>query len=231
MIKICKSFSCIDCCFKSPLFELMSDKELQIIENSRLEVEYYPDEIIFKQGTRTTQLVSIFHGLAKAYIEGFNNKNFIIELVKPTALIVGPGIYVDQKHHFSLKAVVKTSCCFFDLQLFREILSKNPKLSEFMLQAVSHRMAYYYKKFISLSQKQANGRIAEIILYLSNDIYETNPIELSISIQDIAEMTVMNKDTVVRVLKDFCSDNLIEYNGKTINILDPVKLTRISQLG
>ena len=99
----CRYESCVNCFNKSQLFQLMSKKELEMIQDTRYEETFKPDEVIYKQGTKTTQIVSITGGLAKAYIEGINHKNFIIELIKPTTVISGPGTYVDYKHHFSLK--------------------------------------------------------------------------------------------------------------------------------
>ncbi|HAQ38646.1 MAG TPA: hypothetical protein DCQ58_09080 [Saprospirales bacterium] len=176
-------------------------------------------------------MVSITGGLAKAYIEGLNHRNFILELIKPTSVISGPGTYVDQKHHFSLKAIERTSCCFFDLQTFKDIVSNNSKLSDFLIHVISKRSISYFDKFISLTQKQVNGRIAENLLYLNSFIYETNPMELTISFQDIAEMTAMTRDSVVRVLKDFCTEKLIKMEDNTLTILNHDKLVQLSELG
>lgn len=227
----CKIESCTLCINRSQLFNLMTKKELELIEETRCEVKFKPDEIIYKQGTKTNQIVSVTGGLAKAYLEGSNGKNYILELIKPTTLISGPGTYVDNKHHFSLKAIEETSCCFFDLKTFKEIISKNSKLSDLMIQSISKRVILYFHKFTSLTQKQVNGRIAENLLYLHNDIYKSNPMNVTISYLDIAEMTGMSKDTAVRVLKDFSNEKIIEIENTTITILDLKKLNQISELG
>ena len=231
MFENCKYDSCVNCFNKSPLFEMMTIKELELIQDTRYEVTYKPDEIISKQGARTTQIVSITGGLAKAYLEGINNKNFIIELIKPTAVISGPGTYVDSKNHFSLKAVEETNCCFFDLKTFKDIVTKNSKLSDFMIHMISKKAIDYYQKFISISQKQVNGRIAENLIYLNAYIFQTNPMELTISFQDIAEMTGMSKDTAVRVLKDLCNEKIIEITNNKLTILNQSKLEQLSELG
>jgi CRP/FNR family transcriptional regulator len=209
----------------------MSKKELEMIQETRFEVTFKPDEVIYKQGTKTTQIVSITGGLAKAYVEGINHKNFILELIKPTTVISGPGTYVDFKHHFSLKAIEQTNCCFFDLKTFKDVVSKNSKLSDFLIHMISKKSISYYQKFISITQKQVNGRIAETLLYLRNYIYQTNPMELTVTFQDIAEMTGMSKDTAVRVIKDLCSEKIIEMKNNQLMILNPEKLNQISELG
>lgn len=55
--------------------------------------------------------------------------------------------------------------------------------------------------------------------------------ELTVSFQDIAEMTGMSKDTVVRVLKDLCNENLILLKNNQLTILNHEKLNQLSELG
>lgn len=231
MYENCKNGSCINCFHKSPIFSLMSNKELEAIQETRYEVVYAPDEIIYKQGNKTTQIVSITGGLVKTYVEGFNHKNYILELIRPTTVIAGPGTYVDNKHHFSLKAVEETNCCFFDLNVFKTIVLKNSKLSDFLLHIISKKSILYYEKFLSLTQKHVNGRIAENLIYLNTYIYPENPMELTISYHDIAEMTGMTKDTVVRVFKDLCTEKIIEITNNIIKILNMDKLVYLSEWG
>ena len=216
---------------KSPIFKLMSEEDLNAIEETRYEVTYKPNEIIYKQGTSTNQIVTITEGLAKGYIEGAGDKNFIIDLFKPYTLISGPGIYVDFKHHFSLKAIEKTTCCFFSVKIFKDIINNNPLISEKVIEMISRRSISYFQKFVFLTQKQVVGRIAGNLIYLHDEIYGSNPINLTISYQDIAEMTGMTKDTVVRVLRDLCNEKIIEIENTSIKILDFKKLALFYEMG
>ena len=77
----CKTMNCTGCFVKSPIFKFFSEKELATVESVRCEVIYNPDEIIYKQGTKSTQIVTITAGLAKSYIEGPNGKNFILDII------------------------------------------------------------------------------------------------------------------------------------------------------
>jgi CRP/FNR family transcriptional regulator len=146
-------------------------------------------------------------------------------------MISGPGIYVDYKHHFSLKAIEKTQCCFFSMKVFKEIVDNNPKISKMVIETISKRAISYFNKFIFLTQKQVIGKIAGVLIYLNQNIYSTNPMNLTITYQDIAEMTGMTKDTVVRVLKDLSNDKVIEIDNTFIKILDFEKLNLFNEIG
>lgn len=231
MENVCKSRNCLNCFVKSPLFKLMTNEELDQIEATRYEVVYNPDEIIYKQGTATNQIVTITEGLAKAYVEGASGKNFIIDLIRPYTLISGPGIYVDFKHHFTLKAVEKTSCCFFSVKTFKEIVSRNPKVSEAVIQLISSRSISYFEKFLFLTQKQITGRVAGVLIFLNEHVYLSNPMQLTITYADISEMTGMTKDSVVRVLKELSNEGVIRVDGTEITILDIKKLKFCFEVG
>ncbi len=227
----CKTMNCAECFVKSPIFKLFSQEDLAIVESVRCEVIYNPDEIIYKQGTKATQIVTITSGLAKTYIEGPSGKNFILDIIKPVTMISGPGIYVDSKHHFSLKAVETTRCCFFDVEVIKDIIKRNPHVSEAIISMISRRVISYFDKFIFLTQKQVIGRVADNLLYLHEHIYTTNPIKLTLSFQDMAEMTGMTKDTLVRVLRDLSNEQTIIIEDNILTILDFKKLRLLSQMG
>ncbi len=227
----CKTMNCAECFVKSPIFKLFSQEDLAIVESVRCEVIYNPDEIIYKQGTKATQIVTITSGLAKTYIEGPSGKNFILDIIKPVTMISGPGIYVDSKHHFSLKAVETTRCCFFDVEVIKDIIKRNPHVSEAIISMISRRVISYFDKFIFLTQKQVIGRVADNLLYLHEHIYTTNPMKLTLSFQDMAEMTGMTKDTLVRVLRDLSNEQTIIIEDNILTILDFKKLRLLSQMG
>lgn len=213
------------------VFDIMSEKELEIIEKTRYEVSFKAGEIIFKRGSKTSQFMFLSSGLAKSYLEGFGDKNLIIRLIMPFEIIGILASFVDGAHHFSVMAVEDCKCCFYDLQTYKDIARKNPKVYDKITENLCKHSMQYFSKFISLTQKHVNGRIAEILLYLHNEIYKTNPINLSISKHDIADMTGMSKDTAVRVLKALDMEQIIRVKGDVITILDIKKLEKICDIG
>ena len=74
---------CLECkhCFKkSDLFKLLSEEELESLNDVRMEARYKAGEVIYKQGTPLTHLVIIHTGLAKIYIEGAKGRDLIFKL-------------------------------------------------------------------------------------------------------------------------------------------------------
>ena len=222
---------CVNCCKRSPIFEFLSEKELQLFNNHRHEVVYSPGETIFKQGTACTHVLSFTGGLAKIHMEGYEGKNLIIRLIKPVEFITGAGIFVNERHHYSVTAVDKSCVCFIEKDTFMTILSSNKKFCAEFMKLTQQTLIHSLHKLISLNQKHSQGKIAEALLYLSKEIYEANPFELSISKLELAELSGMSKEGMFKILREFDKEKIISMEGSKIEILNLDLFSQISNKG
>jgi CRP/FNR family transcriptional regulator len=74
------------------------------------------------------------------------------------------------------------------------------------------------------------GRIAEALLYLKNDVFMNGAIK-HITKQEIADLTGLTKESTIRVMKDFRNEAVLEETGKEIVILDEAGLQKYADLG
>lgn len=222
---------CTSCKDKSDLFNCLCQTELDQIDEKRIEVHFKAGELIFKQGTPNMHFLCLTMGKVKTYIEGYNDKNLILSIVKPVEYILGPGIYADQMHHFSAMAIEDSVACLVDMVTFKSLIRSNPDFAEDFLRKISLQSIYNYELFISLTQKQMPGRIADVLLYLKDKVYECNPFHTSLSRQDLADMSGMSKESAIRILREFKDEGIIHVNGNNFEIIDTDHLSKISQTG
>lgn len=222
---------CIHCNCRSEMFDQLSKKELELVFRNKRTVTYRKGETIRKQGAAMTHVISVNSGLAKVYLEGPNSQQTIIRLVKPTNFIGGPGIYLDQVHHYSVSALLDTSVCLIEMGAFKNILDQNKSFAEEFVKDFSRKILLVYQRLINLTHKEIPGRVAETLLYLSEDIYESTRFELHLSKQDLADISGMSKDSFRKALQGFHRDGLISYRKHEVGILNPESLKRISKLG
>jgi len=213
------------------MFMLLKPEELRIINEDRYTVNFRPGEIILKQGTTSSHVISIVTGFAKIYIESYNNRNLILNFIKPWKILGGPGIHTDNKHHYTVAAIEASKVCFIDVQNFKKVLRMNCQFAEAFISNLNQKSIYTYKRLVSLTQKQMPGRIADGLLYLANEVYHQTCFQTPISRQDIADFTAMSKDSAIRILKDFERDRIISLKGKEVCILDMDQLKEISLKG
>lgn len=222
---------CVSCVLKSPLCDVLSEDELEILNSNRYEISFKAGETIRKQGMHMSHVISILSGQCKMYLEGINQKNIILRIIQPHNFIGGPGMYIDQRHHFTVSAIVDTKACFIEMGNFKKIMEMNRTFNDAVVTEICQNSLSTYTRLINITQKQMNGRIADILLYLSDDIYKTRQFELALSKQDIAELAGMSKDSVVRVLRSFSEDGYIKNVGSIMEILDYDALVRINRIG
>ena len=222
--------NCKDCNCKTTIFKQLRDPELELMNNNRYEVSFKAGEIMFKQGTPSPHFLCLTTGLAKIYIEGYG-KNLILGLVKPVEYIFGPGIYVDSRHHFSAAAVEDATACLVDVNTYKQLIRENPDFAEEFIKRVSLQSIFNFEQFISLTQKQMHGRIADALFYLSENIYCQNPFKMTISRQDLADISGMSKESAIRILKEFKEEGILNVEGSSFHIVNQAQLKKISETG
>lgn len=222
---------CNFCLERSDIFACLKQDELSVIGENRSEIHFKAGELIFKQGTPAAHLLCLTKGMVKLYIEGYDNKNLIIGIVKPVEYILGPGIYVDSKHHYSAVAMEDSIACLVDANIFKTLIHSNPAFADEFIRKVSLLSISNFQQFISLTQKQMPGRIADVLLYLSGTIYESSTFTTALSRQDLADMSGMSKESAIRILKELKDEQIIAVEGNTFEILKRDSLEMISQTG
>jgi CRP-like cAMP-binding protein len=227
--KLCKG--CDDCNQKASMFQVLTDEELVILNKDRYSVRFHEGEVILKQGTKADYLISVVEGFAKTCIEGHNERNLILDYIKPWRLVGGPAAHIGDKHRYSVIAIQETLVCFIDVKNFMHVLALNGAFSEQVLIHCSGNYLAALERMVGLSQKQMHGRIADALIYLSKEIYNSAVVGGEISRQDMADYTSMSKDSAIRILKEFERDGIIILDGKRIEILSDERLHEISQRG
>ncbi len=223
--------TCDNCNIRSPLFNLLNEDELKIMNAGRFEVVFNTGENIIKQGTSAAHLIMLTRGISKLYLEGIDKRNLILKLVPAWKLFGAPGLYTDFRYQYSVSALTESSACFIPSDNVRKVIRSNPDFAEGLLKHCNQNNADNYDRLVSLTQKQMPGRLADVLLYLSKEIHRSIAFNLLITRQEIGEMSNMTKESATRILKEFETEGIIKIETKTIEILKMETLKEISLHG
>ncbi|HEY9114293.1 MAG TPA: Crp/Fnr family transcriptional regulator [Bacteroidales bacterium] len=222
---------CLSCNLKISIFKYLTQEQLEYVDSLRFEVDFNAGETIFKQGAPLTHIVCITSGLVKIYLEHENDNNIILTILKPTQILGGPGFNTDYKHHFSATAIEDTTACFLDVNIFKELLMQNSSFAVEMIGYLNNTHISFYNKFKTLVHKHMNGRLAETLIYLADDVYNSDKFQTTLSRQDIADMSAMRKESVIRALKGFKEEGILLCENDSFEILQKEALLKISKFG
>jgi CRP/FNR family transcriptional regulator, polysaccharide utilization system transcription regulator len=223
--------NCTSCSAAWKNFSHLTKKELQYLNENRYEAHFKPGEIIIKQGSPTSNAIFLSKGMAKVYMEGFNGKNFILSIAKPGRLIMGPGAYTNLRNTYTVSAITAVFSCFISFDVFHHLIKTNSAFAESLIEDISAKALRTHNKMLSLTQKKMPGRLAESLLYFSDEVFHSDEFEMILTRQEIGEMSNMAKESVVRILKDFEVAGIISSSASRISILDKNKLIAISECG
>jgi CRP/FNR family transcriptional regulator len=149
----------------------------------------------------------------------------------PGKLIIGPGAYVNSRYTYSVAAITALRACFISFDIFRHLVKVNGAFAESLLEDMSSKSLRSHIRMVNLAQKKMSGRLAEIMLYFSDEIFKADEFEMVLSRQELGEMTNMVKESVVRILREMEVSGVISTSSSIIKILDKEKLMEISEKG
>lgn len=227
-MKVSTKVSCEKCLLKCDIFT--TTQMQQSMQINPVHACYKKHEIICKQGTEVTHAIFLISGTAKLYIEGLNNRNIILYILKPPAYIGLLSFFESPNYSYSVAALEDSEVCMIDLALVKQLYIGNHDLLLRLNKAFGKSVSNIMKKIISLNQKQIRGRIAENLLYLA-EFNNSNSYNLKLTRRELGEMAAISEENTVRLLSEFAKENIISLSGKEIKILDINLLKKISELG
>ncbi len=219
------NYSCLRC------FEKLTDEELHLLETNRLEIKYKKGETICKQGTFASHIMYVCTGLVKVYIE--NEVDILTLKILPDGNMIGLTSLFDQANVFQYSAYAyqESVIRLIDINIFRQLLKQNIEFANEVINILCDNAVQTYGRFFCFTNKQTYGRMADILLCLASRIYKNDEFELLLSRKELADLTGMSTESVIRIIKKFKDEELIKIEGKKYRILNLYKLQQISDHG
>jgi CRP/FNR family transcriptional regulator len=229
-MRFSKLSSCATCHIKCDIYSTLGKTGRGQEKINPVLAHFRKHDIICKQGNEVTHALFLIKGTAKLYIEGLNNRNIILYLLKPPAYIGLLSFFDSPAYSYSVAALEESIVCFIKLDLVKELYVENHDLLLNLNKAFGRSVSSIMKKIISLNQKQIRGRIAESLIYLSK-LNNSPAFNLGMSRKELGEMVAISEENAVRLLSEFAKETIISINGRKIEILDMTLLKKISEVG
>ncbi|MFY9153532.1 MAG: Crp/Fnr family transcriptional regulator [Prolixibacteraceae bacterium] len=217
--------------FEESWYEFLTEDEKLLIKEHSVSIVFKKGETVCKRGAFASHILFLEEGLAKVYLEE-KNKNLILMLATNNNLLGVAAIFDgNNKMPYTVTTYTDSTVRMIDMNIFKQILRHNPEFSYHVINLLNEKTAQMYGRFFSLTQKQLHGRLADILLCMSNRIFRSTSFDLPLSRADLGDLTGMSTESVIRIMKEFKDDGLIEMSCKSIDLLDVARLERISEFG
>lgn len=209
-----------------PTFGVLTEQQIALINKNSYVIKHRNGEIIFMQNRPVTHLIFIRSGLIKLCKQIDTTNVIILDIVPSNQFIGLTSIFHENLYPYSASSLEEGELIYVDSGIIRNIVAENGKFSLQLMTILSSKVVFLINKMIALTKKQVPGRLAEILLYFSKDIYKNNVITLPLSRQEMADLMQSSKETVSRTLTEFKNDRIIELDDRKV-VLKSLELLEI----
>jgi CRP/FNR family transcriptional regulator len=204
---------------------------MELLRKNSNVVSYNKKDSVFRQGTRTSHIMLLASGLVKVFKEGRNERTVLLSIAKPSEYIGMLSVMGDQIHQYSATAVEPSEICFIDINAFRNILMENGKFSLQLMSLISQNGLFIFNRLVNQTHKQLPGRIADVLLYFSEEIYGEYRFDFPLTRRELAELAGTTKESFIRTLTEFKNDKIIGLDGSRVQIISMDIVKTLSELG
>ncbi len=209
---------------------LTDDQKKNILANSNT-VKYKNRDIIFKQNTRTSHLMFVTSGLVKIFKESRNNKILSIRTLSEEQFVSLYSIFGGSIYQYSASSIDDSEILMIDYATFVSVVQENGNFAMAIIRQMGKDGLFMVERLMSLSNKQLPGRIAEVLLYFSEVIYNSTEYDFPLTRQELAELAGTTKESFIRTINEFKHDKIIELEGRRVKIISMDIVKVLNELG
>lgn len=217
--------------FRRISLQFISEKEFDKLEKTSVKLNFKKGETILKQGSLPTHIAYLESGIVKFNFENEVNKNLILTIVSAPKILGGANLFYKDNNLFSIIAVEDCDVVMIDAKILENVLSENSRFAMMLFRTASEMFKTAVLNFVSLAHKQKEGRIADIILYLVQDVYHSRSFSLSLTRKELAEFAGCSTENVIMTLSRWQGEGIISINARKMEVSDIERLKYIRKIG
>jgi len=222
---------CEKCDLKELFYGNVDELTIELVCNTKVEQSFKKGELIIEEGKPIESFTYLKSGLVKLFKPGGDEKGQIIMIAKPFDFVSLLSVFSDSSYNYSVTALEDSVTCNIKLDDIKKMIRSNGDFAMSIMNKMSRVSDMIILESLILRRKHIHGRVAYILLFFAEQIYETDYFELPLSRKEIAEFIGKTTENVIRTLSEFRKDGILKIFGKDIEIIDKEKLRQISELG
>lgn len=218
--------SCENCKSRQDsLFGTFCDAEVDGLDSMKSCAYYRKNQPLFIEGSAPRGVYCLNSGKVKIFTRGEEGKEQIIHLAAAGEIVGFRAMFSGEPYKVSATTLEECNICFIGKSDFLNLVDTNVTLRNGIMKELSTELAERAAFITNMAQKSVRERLAFSLLLLQ-DIYKDEMINLTR--EDLANFVGTATETLIRLLKDFKEENLIQTHARKIEIMDRAGLLRVS---
>lgn len=207
-----------------PIFSDLPQEIILKISAIGMKRKYEKDSLILVEEESGSALFVIINGKVKVARTSTDGREVILSILGESDFFGEMAILDGLTRSASVIAMENSELFIIQRDDFLNLLKEHPEVSINLLQELTRRLRSADMKIKALSLKDAEGKVATVILQLAEDIGKIKQgiveIEKLPLQQDLANMAGTSRETISRTLHSFAKKGLVELDGSKLRILN-----------
>lgn len=211
----------------SLLFKDFEYKEIEelLCDSSVSIKKYSKEEVIFFSNDECNNLSIVIHGIVEIQRNDENGNTLVVTTLSSSNMF-GENLLFGNKNLYPMDVISKDNSTVLHINKKKvtSLLQENQKLLLSFLALLSNKALLLSEKLKQVSSKSLRNMICEFLLKESKK-QNSNLIKLNVTKQALANSFGVQRPSLSRELINMKNENIIDYDRKTITILDFDKIT------
>ena len=207
-----------------PLFAGFPDEQLRTLVTVVTRRSAPRASVIMAAGDPIDSLYIVISGRLKVMMGDADGKEVILSLIGPGEFFGEMGLIDDSPRSASVVTIEPCELVSVTKRDFKNCLAQNFEMSMAVMRGLVRRLREADRKIGSLALLDVYGRVARLLLDMSEDVNGQRMVTKRLPKQDIAKMIGASREMVSRVMKDLQLGGYIEQRGATIVLRDTILL-------
>lgn len=210
---------------KSSLFGSFCDHDVSHVDEHKTCAYYKKNQPLFIEGSFPRGVYCLNKGKVKVFARGDEGKEQIIHIAKEGEIIGFRAMFSGEPYKVSATSLEECNICFISKEDFLNMIDNNSTLRNGIMKELSKELGDRAIFITNMAQKSVRERLAFALLILG-DIYQEE--EINLTREDMANFVGTATETLIRLLKDFKEEGIIEIHTRKLEIVDKEKLMLIA---
>ena len=215
-----------------PLFERMTDTDLDSMLEHAVPRRIAQGDTVFEQGAQAKSFFLLLHGRLKVTQVTQDGQQIIVRMVHPGDLFGFAMAFRRTDYPGTARAAAESLILGWPTDMWGRFVEQNPRLAMTAMQTIGQRLEEAHVRIREMSTEEVEKRVAHAVLRLSKQAGKADGvgirIDFPISRQDIAEMTGTTLHTVSRILSAWESKGIVEGGRQKLTVTDPQRLLKLA---
>jgi CRP-like cAMP-binding protein len=206
----------------------------KFLESKMVKNKFRKGKTLFSEGSYPSGIFYLIKGKIKKYKSDPNGKERIIYVCGNGEILGYSAVLSDEPFPDSAATLEDSIVAFIPKADFLKLLDQSPVLSSRLLKNLSHKFGVLENIIVAFAHKSVRERLALSLIILlekfKEEGKENKRTEIILSREDLSNFIGTAVETLVRLLREFKEEGLIETEGKKIRVLDLKKLVQIANV-